>query len=495
MHRRGGGILALALAALALAASAALAAGAAAQTPLQATVSPATVGQPMAPGFVGLSLEYSALHVYTGRDPLQVNPVFEALVRNLAPGQAPVLRIGGGSADATWWPVRGLLPPGGVDYRLTPGWLRTTKALASALGARLILGVNLAASRPALAAAEARAFVHGIGQPYIQALEIGNEPDIYNVIPWYTDKRGRVFFSRAGNYNFSRYLAEFARFRAALPPLPLAGPATAGLTWLGGLNQLLAAEPRLRVVTVHRYPLRACVTNPSQPGFPSIPSLLADQASSGLAQGIAPYVAVAHARGVPLRLAEMNSASCSGKRGVSDTFASALWALDTLFNLASVGVDGVNVHSLPGAGYELFTFTRLFGHFLAFVHPEYYGLMLFAQAFPPGAQLLQASAPGGPVKLWATHAPDGHTRVVLINKDPSAAHEVAVSVPGASAASLDWLTAPSAAATSGVTLGGQTFGGETPTGLLGPPQTVPISAVAGAYAVNLPPASAVMLTQ
>lgn len=487
--------MALAGAALSLAVSAALPASSAAQPPLQATVSATTVGQPMAPGFVGLSLEYSALHVYTGRDPLQVNPVFEALVRNLAPGQAPVLRIGGGSADATWWPIHGLLPPGGVDYRLTPGWLRTTRALASAVGARLILGVNLAAGRPALAAAEARAFVHGIGAPYIQALEIGNEPDIYNLIPWYTDTRGRVFFSRPGNYTFSRYLTEFAHWRAALPPLPLAGPATAGLTWLGGLNRLLATEPTLRVVTVHRYPLRACITNPSQPGFPSIPGLLADQSSSGLAQGVAPYVAIAHARGVPLRLAELNSASCSGKKGVSDTFASALWALDTLFNLASVGVDGVNFHSLPGAAYELFTFTRLFGHSLAFVHPEYYGLMMFAQAFPPGAQLLQTGAPGGPVKVWATHAPDGHTRVVLINKDPGAAHQVAVSVPGATAATLDWLLAPSAASTSGVSLGGQTFGGETHTGLLGPPQTAPLSAVAGTYTVNLPPASAVLLTQ
>jgi hypothetical protein len=72
---------------------------------------------------------------------------------------------------------------------------------------------------------------------------------------------------------------------------------------------------------------------------------------------------------------------------------------------------------------------------------------------------------------------------------------VAVSVPGASAATLDWLTAPSAAATSGVTLGGQTFGGETHTGLLGPPQSVPIAAVTGAYTISLPPASAVMLTQ
>ncbi len=86
----------------------------------------------------------------------------------------------------------------------------------------------------------------------------------------------------------------------------------------------------------------------------------------------------------------MNSASCEGAKGVSDTFASALWALDTMFNFAKVGVQGVNFHMLPGSNYELFTPSQTSsGSWQAFVHPEYYGLTLFAQAFPPGAQLLQ----------------------------------------------------------------------------------------------------------
>ena len=71
--------------------------------------------------------------------------------------------------------------------------------------------------------------------------------------------------------------------------------------------------------------------------------------------------------------------------------------LDTLFNLASVGVDGVNVHSLPGAAYELFTFSRRTSTgWQAFVHPDYYGMLMFAQAFPAGAQLLPVDAPGRP---------------------------------------------------------------------------------------------------
>ena len=91
-----------------------------------------------------------------------------------------MVRIGGNSADFSWWPIEGTMPPVGIHYALTNGWLRTTQAFAAALGARLIMGVNLAGGRPAIAAAEARAFLRGIGTRYLQAFEIGNEPDLYN---------------------------------------------------------------------------------------------------------------------------------------------------------------------------------------------------------------------------------------------------------------------------------------------------------------------------
>jgi hypothetical protein len=468
-----------------------------AQPAIAAAVGSSPTGAVMAPGFVGVSLEYGALHVYTGRNPLAVNPVLVDLLKGLAPGQTPVLRIGGNSADYSWWPVRGAIAPPGVKYAITPGWLRTTQALAAATGAKLIMGVNMAGNRPALAAAEARALLQGIGRKYLQDLEIGNEPDLYGS-PRYRDRRGKVYFARGRKYSYRMFTGEFARWRAALPSLPVAGPAFAQLTWLKGLGQFLRGEPQLKLVTIHRYPLRAGVTDPSSDIYPSIANLLTDRAASGVAQALAPYAATVHARGLPFRVDEMNSASNSGQPGTSDTFASALWVLDTLFNLARVGVDGVNLHSLPGAAYELFTFSQPGATWQAFVHPEYYGMLTFAQAFPPGARLLPVTAPGGPLKVWATRGADGHTRVVLINKDPSADYQVQLQVPGADplhSASLERLAAPGLGSTNGVTLGGQSFGDATTSGILPPPQTQPALAFNGSYAVDLPPGSAVLLTQ
>jgi hypothetical protein len=227
--------------------------------------------------------------------------------------------------------------------------------------------------------------------------------------------------------------------------------------------------------------------------------LLSDRSSFGMAAALAPFVALAHGRGLQFRVDELNSAAlagCLGRPGISNTFASALWMLDTLFNLASVGVDGVNIHSLPGAAYELFTFRRDGAGWRAFVHPDYYGMLLFAQAFPPGAQLLPVHLPNGPVKVWATRGAEGHTRVTVINQD-SEPHRVELQLPSAGGqAELDWLRAPSVAATAGVTLGGQTFGAETPTGALpGPAQLQPVSQLLGSYSIQLPPYSAALLTR
>jgi hypothetical protein len=283
-----------------------------------------------------------------------------------------------------------------------------------------------------------------------------------------------------------------------LPDVPLAGPAAATLPWMAGVGALLQDEPSLHVVTVHRYPLKGCLEDRNSPAYPSVSNLLSDRAAKGLAAAVAPYVAVAHARGAQFRVDELNSAAlagCLSRTGVSNTFASALWMVDTLFNLASVGVDGVNVHTLPGAAYELFTFRRGAAGWQAFDHPDYYGMLMFAQAFPAGARLLAVHAPPGPVKVWATSAPDGHTRVTLINND-SRPHRVELQLsPTTGPAELEWLRAPGVTATSGVTLGGQSFGAETGTGLLGAPRLQRVAQLFGFYSVELPPDSAALLTR
>src|SRR6202034_4501874 len=129
--------------------------------------------RPIPSGFLGLSIELQALPAYAGTDPTAINPVFEHLVSSLSPGQPPQLRIGGDSTDLSYVPAKGVKPPDYVAQTLTPNWMQTLAALDRELGAKLILGINLAADEPALGGAEARAYVKALcGARSLEALEI-----------------------------------------------------------------------------------------------------------------------------------------------------------------------------------------------------------------------------------------------------------------------------------------------------------------------------------
>ena len=468
-------------------------------------------GRAVPRGFLGLSIEFQAIRAYTGGDPRAIDPVFEALVRGLSPGQAPVVRIGGDSTDASWVPGAGVRPPwfAGYTYPLTAGWLATTAAFAHQVHARMTLGLDLAARQPALAGAEARAFAAAFGRGSIAALEIGNEPNLYDKIAEFLLAGGAKVKARAAGYGPAQWRREIDAVTAALPAADpgwtLAGPALAAGekalgagAWTRRMGALLAAEPAVRTLTVHRYPLKRCFTGPRSPQYPTIAHLLSQYSTTGLADGVKLWVRTAAAHGDRVRVDELNSVACRGKAGVSDTFASALWATDVLFSLASAGVAGVNVHTLPGSFYAPFTFSESGGRWSAHVLPEYYGLALFAQAAPAGSRLVAVTGASHSTSLsaWATRAASGATRLVLIDKHPGRPRTVVVAPPaGTRTATVERMTAPGVAATGGVTLGGRTFGARTRTGRLAAMRTtIAPRTKAGNVVVRVPGAGAALVT-
>ena len=463
-------------------------------------------------GFLGLSIEFQGVRAYTGSDPHAIDPVFEALVRGLSPGQAPVLRIGGNSTDQSYVPGPGVTAPRYVAYRLTDGWLATTSALAHDLGARMTLGLNLAADEPKLDAAEARAYLHWFGRGSIAALEIGNEPNLYAQLHELLLPDGHHVKARTHGFGPSDYAREVAEVTAALPRTDPAwvfagpalaaseSPASAGV-WVRRMSALLRAAPAQRTLTVHRYPQLQCLKgHVSSPQYPTIGHLLSAYSTSGLAAGVRQWVRIAGAQGRTVRVDELNSVACRGRAGVSDTFASALWATDALFSLVRVGVAGVNVHTtpIPETAYELFAFSHAGGRWSAAVRPDYYGLKLFADAAPAGSRLLdvRGAEHSGSLSVWATQGPDGSDRLVLIDKDPGHARTVTVPMPrGAHTATLERLTAPSLTSTGGVRLGGRTFGARTDSGRLAAPVTVPAPrARRGQVVVRVAGGSAALVT-
>jgi hypothetical protein len=341
---------------------------------------------------------------------------------------------------------------------------------------------------------EASAFERWIGQQWIEALELGNEPNLYSTLTWFVGPFGVPEFGRPPGYGFPSFIDQFTSFAQGLPG-PLAGPATGSPPWMADTGPFLAAEPRVRLVTLHAYPVQTCDVAPSSPQYPTVANLLAPASTTGLAELVAPSIAVAHSHRLPVRIDEMNTDSCGAAPGVSNAFVSALWALGELFEMARVGADGVNIHTWPGATYNLFTFRHAGRRWSAFVAPEYYGLEMFAQAAPAGSRLVGVTITNAEgVKVWATRGQKGRTRVVLINESLDR-RTIAVSAAGRGAATLERLRAPRLTSTAGVTLGGQSFGTRTTTGLLrGRSRVARLTSSHGRYEFTLPAESAALVT-
>jgi hypothetical protein len=464
------------------------------------------ISAPVRAGFLGLAIEYNEVPQLAGPTVRSVNPVFAALLHNLGPaGRAP-LRIGGQSTARSWWPVPGMPRPLGITYNLSPRWTADARSLAEATGMRLMPGIEFEADSPRISEVEARQLVQRIGRRYIAALEIGNEPELYRAIPWYKVLEGQPvpWYSRAGTPVFNRspaygpnaFLSEFRSILNVMPRMPIAGPSSGAARWLSAFEGLVSSSSRVKIVTSHAYSLLACDHNPSSPYYPSVPHLLRKAAGRHLAHDLAPYVRQAHRTGASFRVDEVGSVACNGRAGVSNTFSSALWLLDTLFDFAAKGVDGVNLHTYPGLPNNLFDFKLSHGRWTGQVHPLYYGALMFARAAPPGSRLLRVEAGSQrEVRVWATRATDGSERVLLLNDDPSRNHQADIEVAGAgNAGSVERLEASSVYATSGVSLGGRSFGASTTTGVLSAPTQQPVRARNGQFTVSLPAGSATLLT-
>jgi hypothetical protein len=478
-------------------------------TPDDALVARRSVGAVAGPfvprSFAGFSMEYWAVPSYLGLT--RPNPIFARLVRTLAGGGngAPTIRVGGNSTDDTWWNPTGAPRPPDVVNDLGPPWMNALGAWTRQTHTPMLLGLNLARRDPLNDAEFAQAAMQQIPPGLLAALEIGNEPDLYAQprtfrVRTQIVRRGQ---RRATGWQYSDYLGDLQAVRSAVegaaPGAPLAAGGFASASWEDNEDNLLSFPgPRPIGFSAHTYPIHGCDRNPHRKAESFARALLGSSAVATPTARMAQLAAVASAHGSTFRVSETNSANCGGVHGASDALASALWGTDMLFSLADAGVRGVNFHTFTGALYAPVEFGASKGRFAGFVHPLLYAMMLFDRATPSGARLL----PAGPnpatasLKTWATVDPAGTRRVVVINKNPAKTRRVVLRVPGGGAAGrVQRLVGPSITATSGVTLAGQSYGNATTDGRLrGKLRNERVARRAGAFRVDMPPASAALVT-
>jgi hypothetical protein len=474
-----------------------------AATPLvRASVNPSSHATKVARHFLGFSMEYRGLLRSIGNSKAGVNNVAAQLFANLASaGQGePGLRIGGGTADSAWWNPTAQLKPNGVEIDLGPFARDSIASFEQATRAPLILDLNFAADRVAYARDWARALLPALPAGTLEALEIGNEPDVYAT--------GRPFGTlprtRPKGYSLKRYARELTPFTKALRRLRghprLAAPSTCCGRWDTQTAKLVRSQHgRLGLLSFHAYATNAC-PNATPKDRTTLDNLLGDATFHRIAARltvIRDQAKKAHRR---VQMTETNSASCGGVPGITDTYASSLWMTDWLFLMAAQGVAGVNVHT--AGNYTPFLFGYDTDHFTGVARASYYGMLLFSRAIADHARLLVRTTLGARtrghanVHVWATADRSGHARIVVVNKDRHASGDAVISVPdGAGPGTLERLTAPSLDAKTGIALGGLSVPDGTTDGrLTGAPVSDTVGRSGHAYRFAMPPASAALLT-
>ncbi|MGZ4332227.1 MAG: glycosyl hydrolase family 79 C-terminal domain-containing protein [Solirubrobacteraceae bacterium] len=463
--------------------------------PLHATV---TVG-PDAPtlrvprSYFGLSTEYWAMPLFE-----RYMSEFERILRllHVHGNGALSLRIGGDSADYALFDPKVPRVPKSV-FELTPGWFRQASVVIGHVGAQVIFDLNLATDLPSMAAQWARAAETEMPPHSSVGYEVGNEPDLYNPTYWSQIFEPlerplgiRLFKHQLTATEYVQLYQSYAKALATFAPhMPLAAPVLAyperHLEWIRTL--LASPHPELGLITTHQYPYSACAA-PGSPDYPTIPKLLSTRATAGMVRLLMPAIDLAHQAGYPFRLTELNSVTCGGVARVSNTFATALWAPDALFELLQAGLDGVNIHVRAYAINAAFALT---GHGLA-ARPLLYGLILFVRTLGTDPTLVQARIsvpPSQGLKAWAVRVRDGDLHVLLINKSERSA-TVELVLPASGPASVQRLLAPSVSARSGETLDGQYLGPEDNWRGRADPET--ITPDTRGFAVMLPATSAAL---
>jgi hypothetical protein len=454
------------------------------------TIDPGRAGNAIGPDFTGLSYETAQLG-----DPEFFSPSnkdLAGLMRRL--GGSGVLRIGGNTSEYSRWtaetpaamgvdtptqpgaavgPDTGKAPP--KPTIITPHAIRNLHGFVDAVGWKLIYGLNLGTGTPETAAEEA-AYVFNTFGPRLIAFQLCNEPDLFS----------RNGIRKAG-YAYPDFAREWRSFYEAIkkrvPDAPFAGPDTAfNNEWL----LPFANEFKQDIVSLSQHYYAE--------GPPADPSMTIERLLKPNPKLESQFAGMAQTRkdtGLPFRLAETNSCYSGGKEGVSDTFASALWGAELMYQLAQAGGEGINFHGGGFGWYTPIAGTREKG-FAA--RPIFYGMLLFAQA---GAGKLLASSleyqQDEPLlTAYSLRSDSGSIKTVIFNKHKDRNVRIAIQPQERSAeASVLRLTASGLEATTGVTLGANSVG---PNGKWEYSKPERVSITDNAATIEVPSASAALVS-
>lgn len=435
--------------------------------PVTLTINQNQKGYQIAHSFTGLSFETSIL-AKTTKFLSSGNPVLVQLIKNLGSG---ILRIGGNSSDATPWSAHSRNAGSGNDSLYTSD-IDSINVFAKALQWPVIFGLNLG-SGSAQAAANEAAYVTDKFKDNLSALQIGNEADLFF-------KNGH----RTSAYTYAGFLTEWSTFFNTIKNAGInaafAGPDVANnTTWISSFAD--NENQNIIMLDGHYYK-----TGPGSDASITYKTILTpDTKLSGY---LAKLNTAALKYKLPYRITECNNIYSGGRAGVSDVFASALWALDFMWTVAENNGQGINFHGSTSAAYS--PIVQQSGVMVP--RPEYYAMLAFKYGSTDGiivpATLSQSSYN---CTAYASIAA-GTTNITLINKEETVDISFTINLSNtANKVTIARLTAPGLTATSKITFAGNAVNSD---GTFTPSASPSYSVSGKTFAINVPAGSAAVIS-
>lgn len=389
---------------------------------------------------------------------------------DLEPG---LLRIGGNTSDEISWTGKARTENTPADS-LTTSDIDRLSAFSNAVGWQVLFGLNLANNNVSAATNEAR-YVHNSLKNNLYALQSGNEPDVFRLS------------ARPPKYNYANYHQEWGTYladvRKAVPQAPFAGPDVTpyNLPWINSFTK--DENKNIKLIDGHYYDC----------GPASIPSINIQTiltANPKLASYLADLDNNASKYNLPYRISECNSVYGGGKAGVSDVFASALWALDFMWTVAENRGQGINFHG----GDNRFAYTPIVvSNNTATARPEYYAMLAFKYGSAGGTIIpVTVSESLYNISAHACVNADDSYSITLINKEASSSFAFTIQLSKtASFVQIARLTAPGLNSTAATTFAGSTVNDD---GTFAPLRNEQQTINQKSFVVSVPAGSAAVIT-
>ena len=303
------------------------------QDTIKITLYPGDTLKTIPSDFAGLSFEKNSLNQGV------FSPHRDTLIRLFQTCGIKSLRVGGNSVDETTLS----LDTTSTDTTFTRAELDNLFLFAQQASCKILMGLNLRDSNASLAATEA-SYVMQYQNSALFGFEVGNEPDLYHINHY-----------RKSSYWDTNYESEYKHYYDSIkyyqPTAVFTGPACASKYKEFTEPFRRAMDTIISMLTQHYYGGDTNAVTVHE----RIDTLLSKEKLRRVSKEVDSLVKCADSSGIPFRMSECNSWDHGGKKGVSNAFASALWALDYMYKLADDGCAGVNFHGGLDGPYTVFS--------------------------------------------------------------------------------------------------------------------------------------------